>query len=161
MTLPDAFYSFARVDERAIPYPLQARFGDTIELLGYDYTVHNAVHAQQIPATVATYWRPLRPLDDEPTLSLFFSRHDGAIVYHYDGPTAASLWYPAHRWQVGEVIRVETPILYVGRLRDVMAAVTPPGKDFWSPEQRLVVDAGDQSVQTYDQGTLLRLFSFR
>jgi hypothetical protein len=144
---------------------LQARFGDTLELLGYDAVIHNAVHAQQLPVTVSTYWRPLRPLGDGYTISLFFSREDGAIVYHYDGPTSVDLWYPQPLWQAGEVIRIETPILAAGRLRDVMVAVVPaadgaPAGDPWSVEDRLVVDASDASLETYDQGTLLKLFSF-
>ena len=36
--LPGEFYTFARVDERAVPRPLHARFGDALELVGYDYT---------------------------------------------------------------------------------------------------------------------------
>ena len=126
--MPDEFYSFVRVDDRAIAHPLHARFGDALELLGYDYVIYNAVHAQQLPATVTTYWRVLRPLEDGLNISLFFSRDDGAIVYHYEGPTATGLWYPPSRWQPGEVIRIETPVLSVGRLRDVMVAVVAGGR---------------------------------
>jgi uncharacterized membrane protein len=163
-SLPDAFYSFARVDEGAVPRRLRARFGDALELLGYDYATGNAVHAQQLPATVTTYWRPLRPLGDELTLNLFFSRQDGAIVYHYAGPTATELWYPPRLWQEGEVIRIETPTLSVGRLRDVLVAVVPGDEasagDPWSKDDRLVVGGDDPSLETYDENTLLRLFRF-
>jgi uncharacterized membrane protein len=161
-SFPDAFYTFARTDERAVPHPLHARFGDALELLGYDYTIHTAVHAQQLPATVTTYWRPLRPLEDGTIPALFFSRRDGAIVYLYDGATPATLWYPPHLWQEDEVIRVETPILSVGRLRDVMVAVVPPAGDPWSAADRLrpFEDGGDEPLETYDEGTLLALFRF-
>ena len=108
---------------------------------------------------MTTYWRVLRPLEDGLNISLFFSRDDGAIVYHYEGPTATGLWYPPSRWQPGEVIRIETPVLSVGRLRDAMVAVVPAG-DLWSVEDRLAVDAGNAPVDIYDGGTLLRLFSF-
>jgi len=116
----------------------------------------------QLPATVVTYWRPLRPLTDDHVLALFFSRQDGAIVYHYDGVTPTSVWYPVHRWQGGEVIRVETPILSVGRLRGAMIAVVLPPADPWSVQGRLqpIESAGEQSLEVYEEGTLLKLFDF-
>jgi uncharacterized membrane protein len=161
--LPDEFFSFARADENAIPHPLRARFGDAFELLGYDYSILNVVHASQLPATVTTYWRTLQPWTDNYALVLFFSRQDGAIVYHYDGLTPTTKWYPMYRWQQGEVIRVETPVLSVGRLRDAMVAVMlPTATDPWSAKDRLesVESAGGQLLETYDEGTLLRLFGF-
>jgi uncharacterized membrane protein len=160
--LPDGFYNFGRADEQAIPHPLRARFGDTIELLGYDYTLHNAVHAQQLPATITTYWRPLRPLEDDLRLVFFFSREDGAIVYHYDQLEPIALWYPPSRWPVGSIVRVDTPTLSVGRLKDTMVAVVPDASDVWSTEARLKPQpSGDgQGLVTYDQDTLLKLFAF-
>jgi hypothetical protein len=162
MRLPDEFYTFAHVDEETIPHPLRARFGDALELLGYDYSILNVVHAHQLPATVTTYWRPLRPLADDHVFPLFFTRQDGAIVYHYDGGTPTSLWYPIHRWQEGEVIRVETPILSVGRLQSAIVAVVPSPADPWSIEDRVqpIESAGEQSLEMYEGGTLLKLFDF-
>jgi len=161
--LPDAFYTFARVDEETVPHPLRARFGDALELIGYDYTIGNVVHAQELPATVTTYWRVLRPLPADHTVALFFSRQDGAIVYLYDGTTPAATWYPVDRWQVGEVIRLETPVLGVGRLHGALAAVILPGADPWSAAGRLqpIEATGDQSLAVYDDGTLLELFTFQ
>jgi hypothetical protein len=134
-----------------------------VELLGYDHTVHNVVHAHQLPATVTTFWRPLRPLPAGQAFALYFGRDDGAIVYHYAGPTATTLWYPTERWTEGELIRVETPTLSVGRLRDVVVGVVEPGGDPLLPEGRLAVVAppGDSQAKVSDGGTLLALFSFR
>jgi hypothetical protein len=161
-TLPDPFYSFGRADEQAVPHLLRARFGDRIELLGYDYVIHNAVHAQQLPAKVITYWRPLAPLEDDLQLVFFFSRQDGAIVYHYDRLTPTTLWYPPSRWPEGTVIRVETPTLAVGRLKDTLVAVVPRGGDVWSPAARLKPQPSTSNppLETYDQDTLLKLFTF-
>jgi hypothetical protein len=160
--LPDEFYSFARVGEAMIPHSLRARFGGTLELLGYDDTIYSVVHAQQLPATVATYWRLLRPVTDDYVFSLFFSRQDGAIVYSYDGATPVSVWYPMHGWQQGEVIRMETPVLSVGRLAGTMVAVALPATDPWSVEDRLqpIEGAGGEPLQVYQEGTLLKLFGF-
>ena len=160
--LPDEFYTFARADKGAIPHPLRARFGDAIELLGYDYSMPNVVHAHQLPATVTTYWRPLRPLAAGHVFATFFSRQDGAIVYLHDGQTPTSTWYPVHLWQEGEVIRMETPTLYVGRLREAIVAVVPPGADPWSVDGRLqpIEPIGGQPLEVYAEGTLLKLFRF-
>jgi hypothetical protein len=159
--LSPAFYTFVRVDEGAVPHSLRARFGDDLELLGYDYTILNVVHASDLPAILSTYWRPLRPLEEGLGVSLFFSREDGAIVYHFGEATPASIWYPASRWQVGEVIRLETPILTVGRLEEALVAVVSPEGDAWTPQDRLgpVVGIGDPPPAVYDQGTLLGLFA--
>jgi uncharacterized membrane protein len=162
-TLPDAFYEFARADEEPISHPLRARFGDDLELLGYDYTIHSAVHAQQLPTTVTTYWRVLRPLDDTLQFVFFFTREDdGAIVYHYDQLTPTALWYPPNRWPEGAVIRVETPALAVGRHKETLVAVVPQGENVWSPAARLKPRSStiDQPLTTYNQDTLLKLFAF-
>ena len=62
---------------------------------------------------------------------------------------------------MGSVIRMETPVLTVGRLRDVLLAVTPPDQDPWRAANRLrpkLIEA--QNVGLADQDTLVRLFSF-
>jgi len=163
MRLPDEFYTFARTDEDAARHPLRARFGDGLELLGYDYSRPNVVHAHQLPAAVTTYWRLLQPLAANHLFAFFFSRPDGAIVGHYDRLTPTTMWYPVHLWQEGEVIRMETPMLSIGRLQDVMVAVALPAADPWSAAGRLqpVERVGDQPLDVFEQGTLLRLFSFR
>ena len=158
--LPDTFYSFARSDERSVPSPAGARFGQVLELVGYDSSILNVVNQQQLPATVTTYWRALEPLRQDYRFALFFTRTDGAIVYHYDEDTAASAWYPTSVWEVGEVVRLETPILDVGRLNDVLIAVMQPGKDAWIAEDRLEIVADGPDQQTLDHSTLLKLFSF-
>jgi hypothetical protein len=160
--LPDEFYTFARADEGTAPYPLRVRFGDVLVLVGYDYSILSVVHAHQLPATVTTYWRALRPLDLGYGFAFFFTRHDGAIVGHFDDWTPTSLLYPTTVWREGEVVRLETPVLPVGRLRDVMVAVTLPVADPWSVEDRLrpVESASGQPLELSEEGSLLKLFSF-
>ena len=160
--LPDEFYTFAHADEEAIPHQLPARFGDVLELVGYDYAILSVVHAHQLPATVTTYWRALRPLDLGYGFAFFFTRHDGAIVGHFDDWMPTSLLYPTTVWREGEVVRMETPLLPVGRLRDVMVAVTLPVADSWSVEDRLrpTESAGGQPLELSQEGSLLKLFSF-
>jgi uncharacterized membrane protein len=159
--LPDKFYAFAHADERAVPHPLRARFGEALELVGYDYSTFNVIHTHQRPATVTTYWQVLRPLNLDYDFVFFFTRQDGAIVGCYDEGTS-SLWYPTSVWQKGEVVRVETPTLPIGQLRDVMVAVTVPTADPWSLEDRLkpIESVSSQPLKIFEEGSLLKLFSF-
>ncbi len=160
--LPDEFYTFARADEESIPHRMRARFGDNLELLGYDRSIFSVVHAQELPATVTTYWRIRRPVVTDLVIAHFFSRQDGAIVYSYAGPLPTTLWYPMRSWQVGEVVRMETPILSVGRLQDAMVAVALPTADPWSTDGRLQVSESVEGevLEVFDHGTLLKLFRF-
>jgi hypothetical protein len=159
--LPASFYTFARSDQHSVPRPASVTFGGVLELVGYDYAVLNVVHQHHLPATVTTYWRALDPLKLDYGFDLFFTRSDGAIVYHYQDDTSTSVWYPTHNWAVGEVVRLQTPLLEVGRLNDVLIAVIPPGNDAWAPGDRLQVSASDPSHEVLDGGTLLRLFDFQ
>ena len=162
--LPDEFYSFARTgDGVAVPNRLRVRFGGALELVGYDYSILSVVHAQQLPATVTTYWRALRPLDLGYAFAFFFTRDDGAIVGHFDDLTPTSLMYPTTVWREGEVVRMQTPVLPIGRLRDVMVAVTQPVADPWSVEDRLrpIESASGERLELLQEGSLLKLFSFQ
>ena len=56
---------------------------------------------------------------------------------------------------------METPILSVGRLRDALVAVAPPGGDLWAAEDRLPVEPIETpGAELRGNGTLLRLLSF-
>jgi hypothetical protein len=160
--LPKEFTSFARAGEDGPSHRLRVRFGDALELVGYDYTIRSVVHAQQLPVAVTTCWRALTLLDRDYKFTFFFTRADGAIVGHYDGGTPTGLWYSPRGWKAGEVVCMETPALPIGRLRDVLLAVSQPLADPWSLDDRLqpITSANDQLVQTVEQGSLLKLFSF-
>jgi uncharacterized membrane protein len=158
------FLTFARPDSRTVVcHPLEVRFGDALELVGYDDSVHNVVTAGQLPATVTTYWRALKPLDQDYGFAFFFTRDDGAVVGQYTGETPTIGWYPTSVWQPGEVVRIETPVLSIGRLKDVLVAVALPLADAGTVEGRLrPVEADDgQGVEILQDASLLRAFSLR
>ena len=159
--LPRSFYTFARHAEPTLPNATTVHFGDALALVGYECSWFNLVQIQHLPVIVTTYWRPLRSLSVDYQFSFFFTRKDGAIVYQYADGTPTTIWYPPHHWKEGEVIRMETPVLTVGRLRDALVGVVPPAKDPWNAAERLEVQpmTADHS-SLVDGGTLLRLFSF-
>lgn len=158
--LPQSFYSFALANDQEVPHPMEVRFGDRLELVGYDYTLQNVVNAHSLPATVVTYWRAVRPLDVDYRVVFFFTSPEGPIVGEYSGEMAAALWYPTGAWQEGDVVRLETPVLEVGTLEDVLVGVTAPGADAWSVDGRLRPIRGSSETQVVDQEGLLRLFRF-
>ncbi len=158
--LPLGFYSFALADARAVPHPMAVSFGDVLELVGYDYSLLNVVNAHSLPATVVTYWRALRPMDSDYRFAFFFTSQDGAIVGEYTGELAGALWYPTSAWEGGDIVRLETPVLAVGTLQDVLVGVTLPGADAWSVDGRLRPIRDKQQIELVDEESLLRLFSF-
>jgi hypothetical protein len=160
--MPAAFYTFARAGESEIGHPMRVAFGDDLELVGYDVMVLNVVQAQELPVQIKTFWRALRPLRQDVQFVWFFTRDDGAIVYHYHQGTPTTVWLPPSRWPEGEVMVMQTPILNVGRLHEVLLAVTPPGRDIWAQEDRLAIQpTSAPHAELRAEGTLLKLLQFR
>jgi uncharacterized membrane protein len=157
-----SFLTFTQNDEGVASQPAIARFGDVLELVGYNHTIHNVVTAGQLPASVKTCWRALRSSEQDYGFAFIFTRQDGAVVGEYSRPTPTTAWYPASAWRVGETVCMETPVLEIGRRKDVLVAVTLPLADPAASGQRLpVVPAtGGRPSEVFQEGTLLRLFSF-
>jgi uncharacterized membrane protein len=159
--LPASFYTFARVDGSPVPHITRVRFGDALELVGYEYEVRNVVQARDLPVTITTYWRALKPLETDYRFSFFFTGGDGTIVFHYDQGTPTTYWYEPRAWPVDSVVRMQTPALGVGRLQDVLVAVGPPDEDPWRAASRLRPEpVAGQQVALADQDTLVKLFAF-
>ncbi|MFO7697695.1 MAG: DUF2079 domain-containing protein, partial [Anaerolineae bacterium] len=159
IALPESFYSFALGIPDDIRHPVSVRFGDELELVGWDYAYLNVVQGHSLPLTVTLWWRALGELSYDYQFPLFFTREDGAIVYVYDQDSASTLWRPPSSWKPGEVIHMETPVLGTGALKDVLIAVVQPGQDAWNSEARLSVSS-DQAAPSdlLDGNTLYRAF---
>jgi uncharacterized membrane protein len=158
--LPQSFYSFVLTDDQDVPNRTAVSFGGVLQLVGYDYSLLNVVNAHSLPATVGTYWRALRPLDSDYRVVFFFTSPEGPIVGEYTGEMAAALWYPTSDWPGGQIVRLETPVLAVGTLEDVLVGVTAPGGDPHSADGRLRPIQGKGEIHLVDQERLLRVFSF-
>ncbi len=98
----DDFLSFTR-PTGAPQYPLAARFGDALELTGFDLHFNRAENVR-----MTTYWRALKPLPVELQPVLFLLDENGTP----QGATPAAdrsptlIWLPADRWQTGETVAV-------------------------------------------------------
>jgi len=112
--LPDAFFSFARAGNRAPQHALRVRFGQDLELMGYDVDL---LSPRQVPAPASnlrTYWRALRPLEDNLRFVYRINAADGYLQNaQYGSPTER--WYPTSRWAAGEVVVVEQRGLQIPR----------------------------------------------
>jgi len=158
LKLPVSFYTFAQGKAGKIPHAMRVRFGDVLELVGWDYAYLNVVQSHSLPVTITTWWRSLTDLEYDYQFAFFFTREDGAIVFAYDQDTATTLWHPPYRWRAGDLVRMETPVLTAGGLEDVLVAVANPGKDVWQTDARLLVSTdGMPSEQIVDEGTLYRM----
>ncbi len=77
--------------------PLAARFGDDVELLGYDLTASQTV-------TIALTWQP--PRSPQKDFTVFVHAVDGAgnVVGQGDSPPVGNL-YPTSDWRPGDVVQ--------------------------------------------------------
>ncbi len=90
-------------------YPLQARFGDVIELYGYDIAPDVVPPGGRLQ--VRLYWRAIAPIDQDYTAFTQLLTADDRIVGQYDRLLGGDL-YPTSRWPMGEPVRetYELPI---------------------------------------------------
>ena len=153
------FLSFARAEPGAEARTTGVRFGDDLELVGYGRSVLAEVDSGQLPASITTYWRARRQIAGGYRFAWFFTRDDGAIVGSYLDETATSLWYPPSDWRPGEVVRVATPYLPIGRMRDVYLAVVVGSGDPTNAADRIRPAAmdGGAPLETAEGGSLVKL----
>ncbi len=81
--------------------PLNVRFGEKIELVGYDLGVSRATAGQFVPITF--YWRALDEMEENYTVGLSFLGPDGTPygqIASYPGHGN----YPTSLWKTGEII---------------------------------------------------------
>lgn len=97
-------------------HPLRARFGDAIELYGYDLWPETVRPGEEL--TLRLYWRATAPVDRDYTAFTQLLTPDDRIVGQHDRKLGGDL-YPTSRWPVGEPVR-ETYKLRV-------ASDAPPG----------------------------------
>jgi uncharacterized membrane protein len=109
---PDAFYDFARAGDRRPQHPLNVRFGDSLQLLGYD--IEDDPKWRQ--TRYRFYWQALAPLPEDTAISVQMLTPWGAVADDTAlRPMPALLWYPPPRWKPGEVVITETVPWYLPR----------------------------------------------
>jgi hypothetical protein len=109
-TIPDAFYDFGRPLAAQPQHRLDVTFGDRLRLLGYD--VLDDVKWRR--TSLRFYWQVIAPLPRNVAISVQVLTPDGAVA----DDTAlrsmpALIWYPAERWQPGEIVATQTVPWYL------------------------------------------------
>jgi uncharacterized membrane protein len=158
--LPDAFFDFARGSLDTISHPLMADFGDALRLRGFDLLFNRAEEVQPV-----LYFEALRPLREDYFIAVYLLDEWGAHLGATIEDQPALVWYPTHRWQAGELVKVtfntlpwSTRELAAYRL----AVGVMQGRDPWQPGARLSPGLEAETDANYairlpDDGTLLEL----
>ncbi|HEX8035889.1 MAG TPA: DUF2079 domain-containing protein, partial [Ktedonobacterales bacterium] len=109
--LPDSFFSVARLPAgAAVPHPVEARFGSSLQLVGYDIAP-TATPRVNTYTTITTYWRVTAPLTGRYAPQLVLSRPNGSQVIMRDFVTTT--WLPVDHWQPGETLVVRAPAYFL------------------------------------------------
>lgn len=122
-TWPDAFFDFARGDDRRPQYPLSIRFGPHIQLLGYDLVDDPRWRLTRF----RWYFRTSAPLPLGIVIRYQALTPSGSVADDDTlRPAPALLWYPPHRWRPDEVVIIETLPWFLPRA--------------WAPTLAVIVD---------------------
>jgi uncharacterized membrane protein len=156
--LPDAFFAFARASDSAIQHPLDVQFGD-LELLGYD-----VIPDRDGKVNLRTYWRALRPIQQDYFLPFFITDGQGHEVGAAIHREPANFWYPTNRWRTGEIVQVQTFDLPIGRQgQDFGIALgVQLDPDPWNTLTRVrpIARAAPTPLRTPGQGLLVEVAAF-
>ncbi|MDH4135716.1 MAG: DUF2079 domain-containing protein [Anaerolineae bacterium] len=158
---PDSFYTFVRVRNPDIQYPLLTHFGSSIEFLGFD-----VIYDRDLESFYNLYLRTSQPLDTDYFIALYLVDEAGQVVGSTVEPQAAMIWHPTSHWQPGEVVKIRADTLswWTGDREQYSVALgILDGNDTWDVGRRLrpsVVESHWQNPMPAD-GTLLQLMTFR
>jgi uncharacterized membrane protein len=158
--LPDEFFSFARARQAAPQHPLRLRFGDSLELLGFDVQT-----GRDAKADLTLYWQSLKPLNQDLSLFVYFTDGRGKELGATGQLQPANYWYPTSRWRVGETVKVQTLELpWDPRNEDfALGVAASTGRDPWDVGKRLPVSVEEAAWQigALANGTIAEIVSFR
>mgnify|MGYP005846003815 CR=1 FL=1 len=158
--LPEEFFSFARAAAATPQHPLCIRYGDAIELLGFD--LHRMRDAR---VELTLYWRALRPVADDLLLAVFLTDGHGKELGATAQREPVNYWYPVPRWKVGEIVQMRTlrlPWDPQGEEFGLGVGVVA-GDDPWEVGRRLPVVVGEAEwmVGAVANGTIAEILTVR
>ncbi len=157
---PDRFYTFAMPKTIVTDVRLSGRFGDALELLGYEVEPRSG----QAPH-LSLYLRALRPLQEDYFLSLYLVEEPGRLVAATVDAQPTLVWYPTSRWKPGRIVKVRVNTLgwelEPGK-RYAMAMGWMRGTELWDPSTRLPFSEEDNEAapRRFQNDTLVYLASF-
>ncbi len=171
-SLPDEFFDFARASPSTplgtgpggMAYPLVVDFGDALRLHGFDLHFNRAEEVQ-----VVLYFEALKQFEEDYFFSLYLLDRWGTPLGATVEDQPALVWYPTHRWRLGELVKVTfntVPWYTRGWSAYRLALGVMHGHDPWQPAARIAPNLPAEGSTPYavrlpEGGTLLELARFR
>ena len=90
------------VSAESIPFRINQRYGDQIQLHGYNLVTPSLLEGESL--TIDLYWEALQKIEDSFVISLHAVDAAGEVVASYDGVPVRAL-YPTQHWRVGHLFR--------------------------------------------------------
>jgi hypothetical protein len=121
-------------------YPVGARFGDKIELIGFD--ISNPLVAGK-PVTFTWYWKALSDIEDNWKVFVHFDSSEKSFRQHLDHHPLGGL-YQTGRWKKGQIIKDVQKITIESDYPNGQAV---PYIGFYKGDQRLPIKNGVKKTQ--------------
>jgi len=100
-SLAPGFYSFASGSGAAITHRLTARFGDELELEGF-----NVFTTRDQEPTLEIFWRTLKDTVPDRLPNLYLLDASGKSIAETRFPQPGLVWYPSSHWRAGQLVRL-------------------------------------------------------
>ena len=100
-SLAPSFYAFASGTEAAITHRMTARFGDELELEGF-----NVFTTRDQEPTFETFWRTLKDTVPDRLPNLYLLDASGKSIAETRFAQPGLVWYPTSQWHAGQLVRL-------------------------------------------------------
>lgn len=159
--LPTAFYSVFIVDDPKPQYTLDATFGQSIRLLGFDVIPHDQIHP-----TFTLYFQAIKPLEKDYFMSLYWADETYQVKGATEDPQIPFVWFPTHYWPEGKTIRLDFQNIPRGDEITEMWSIAlgiMEQSDVWSIKDRLfpTITYSDQYGRLLSEESLVYLMKFQ
>ena len=164
------FLDFAHASEeqvRQAEYPTSVRFGDRLELVGFDMAYGRHTEMPQTPLRFQLYFQVDQPIEEDWRVGLFLLDDIGQVIgsLNLDREPGLGHWYPMSQWDPNEFIQVSMANMpwWTEQFDSYRVAVgVLKGDDPWNLGSRLRpnVQGSPQRTPYADHGTLVELMRF-
>ncbi len=105
-TLPPAFWTFMEPARSTVPPggPI-ARFGDYLELEGYQVSREETTNLRNPDVVLTTWWKVLKPMPKRTRMVYYLTDNTGALQIYKDDQQATD-WRTVDQWQPGKIYKV-------------------------------------------------------
>jgi uncharacterized membrane protein len=156
------FFSYLYLDPPADATPVQATFGDSLQLVAFQTQRNYAVREEE--PLLSLYWKVLDPLPEDYLISIFLLDEQGQPVGATIYQQPLTVWWPTSRWETGPTIHMlaNTFPWWTGdRKKFGYGIAVVSGDDPWDVSRRLPVLRSDGGAPPIDDGTVLPLVGFK